>query len=259
MQNNFIPLTNRIMFHEIYVKNISFLENFLESYFHYPKNYLQNKIKIHNKKINNYKFKNNLLNTVLSFENNLIDIEVYNKLNFTNLQKSKKFIMRLYQLDLNNNFKNFIQINIVKECHVKCAKKIKNQYQLLKNNNIPDAIGRDLRIDIIRLDLLPIKKEDKKYNENLDLHLRILNANNLEQINDLVQGDEQMEKILTKIKEFIITKETEKLFNETKWLERNAKEEGYNIAKEKIIKLIEKDLSKEQINKIKQLSYIDLN
>ena len=205
------PLYGDLMFKYIfgYQKNVAFTEFLLETLFAY--NYrilknvkIKNSVKLDRKTVKDKKFETDVLVELPKGE--LINLEMYTKYDKNASIKSVMYITSIFscQLRVAEDYsltKQVIQINFVKDNNYKNEKMIK-KYTLMEQNSLVDKIIPEL----FQIIVINVASEEKilynKREKDFYLLMKLINAETLEEMEEVVKGNEIMEKILEEMKKF---------------------------------------------------------
>jgi len=193
-------------------------------------------------------------------DDEIINIEIYNKFEEKEIKKSYAYGCRLYanQLKVKENYENLkkvISINLIKgkniEKEIIKKYKIKNiENGMLLSNELIDMI-------IIRFDI----RKTNCYNEFERFHrmLAMLDAESIEELENIAKGDEIMSEMAQYVKDFIEDEETNRMFDKERdiRLEERIKTKNDTI-NDIAIKLKKYNISDEKISICTGLSIDDI-
>ena len=205
------PLHGDLMFKYIfgYQRNVDFTEFLLETLFDY--NYgilknikIKNSVKLDRKTVQDKKFETDILIELPKGE--IINLEMYTKYDRNASIKSVMYVTSIFSSQLKvaedyNLTKQVIQVNFVKDNKYKNEKMIK-KYTLMEQNSLVDKIIPEL----FQIIVINVASEEKilynKREKNFYLLMKLINAETLEEMEEVVKGNEIMEKILEEMKNF---------------------------------------------------------
>ena len=151
-KKNFIPLSNDILFKDIFSNPINhqFLEDLLECHLGLKKGSLSHKLNVRQEETLNkfHYFDKNIRGDLLITTNNLIiNIEMHSFFNEIAYIKSEYYIMRIYSTELKkgmnyNQITKVTQINFINETNIQISEEIKSSI----------VIGKNAEMDFVRLD-----------------------------------------------------------------------------------------------------------
>ena len=206
------PLHGDLMFKYIfgYQKNVAFTEFLLETIFNYYyygifKNIkIKNSVKLDQNTVRDKKFETDVLVELPTGE--IINLEMYTKYDRNASIKSVMYVTSIFSSQLKvaedyNLTKQVIQINFVKDNKYKNEKMIK-KYTLMEQNSLVDKIIPEL----FQIIVINVASEEKilynKREKDFYLLMKLINAETLEEMEEIVKGNEMMEKILEEMKRF---------------------------------------------------------
>ena len=205
------PLHGDLMFKHIfgYQNNVDFTEFLLETLFYY--NYrafknlkIKNSVKLDQKTVRDKKFETDVLVELPTGE--IINLEMYTKYDRNASIKSVMYVTSIFssQLKISEDYnltKQVTQINFVKDNKYKNEKMIK-KYTLVEQNSLVDKIIPEL----FQIIVINVASEEKilynKREKDFYLLMKLINAETLEEMEEIVKGNEMMEKILEEMKRF---------------------------------------------------------
>lgn len=206
------PLHGDLTFKHIfgYQKNVAFTEFLLETIFYYYyygifKNIkIKNSVKLDQNTVNDKKFETDVLVELPTRE--LINLKMYTKYDRNASIKSVMYVTSIFSSQLKvaedyNLTKQVIQINFVKDNKYKNDKMMK-KYTLMEQNSLVDKIIPEL----FQIIVINVASEEKilynKRKKDFYLLMKLINAETLEEMEEIVKGNEIMEQILEEMKKF---------------------------------------------------------
>lgn len=187
----------------------------------------------------------------------ILSIEMYSRFGLREYKKSASYITKLYsdQLKKNDDYYNakkviglsFMTGNYHRDCY-----EIINEYGFNKKRTI-ETIYEDevLMLDLIRVDLVNVelytytKKRFFKW-------LKLINAKSIEEMKNIANGDEIMEKTVKYLQEFVNDPEILEIYSHDRLNQLNAYDDGVAQGRTE-------GIEQEKINTAKNLLNIGLN
>ena len=228
------PLTNDICFKYIFSKAI-ILKDFLNSFFLF----IGKKEKVVSVKSNTEvelfgsKYKHKVFYgdiLVLTNTESILSIEMYNHFEKEEFNKSVSYLTRIFssQLERGEEYQRVrktIGINLMKGNYHYNNFYLVNDYGFINKLNYGGIKDECLEMYLIRLDL--VKENVYNYNEKRFIKwLKLINAEGVEEMKKIVEGDEGMEQVLKFMEDFLNDEEIRNVYDKINDVEYYAKKEG---------------------------------
>ena len=254
-----VPLSNNIMFKYIFgtSKNKRYTQDLLEKLYNLKEGTLNN-IKIINSvnvtkaNINKKDFE---LDIVVELENkNKINIEMYTKYDNNSETKSLMYVTSLLSKELlkgetYDKVKGISQINFVKGNRIHKDNQAIKRYLIMNEDN-PSDIILDKLLEIIIVDV-DLKSKNKYNKDGFEKYRRLIGAETIEEMEEIVKGEEIMEEIVEDMKKYSVDDIFKGMFHPSRLLQsqlNTAREEGLAQGKEEEIEKIARTMLKEKID-----------
>ena len=159
------------------------------------------------------------------------------------LNKSKSYAFRIYgtQLKSGDEYlpKAVVQVNI---CGSMTGNTELSRYGLLDiDRKVFGILEDDFIIYFINLDKIKAKNYNVGKNDKMNKYFRLFNAQSIEEMEEISEGDEIFMSITECLKEFLNDEETQKMFARDAWQARKnqeiGKERGLKLGEERGLKL----------------------
>ena len=229
-----ISLTDDICFKYIFSKE-EILKDFLNSFFEF----MGKKEKVVSTKSNTEaelfgsKYKHKVFyGDILVYTNtgSILSIEMYNKFQKEEFNKSISYLTRIFssQLERGEEYQRVrktIGINLMKGNYHYNNFYLVNDYGFINKLNYGGIKDECLEMYLIRLDL--VKENVYNYNEKRFIKwLKLINAEGVEEMKKIVEGDEGMEQVLKFMEDFLNDEEIRNVYDKINDVEYYAKKEG---------------------------------
>ena len=233
----FIWLTNDLVFKYIF-SHEDILMDFLNSYLEFvgsdlrvldahitPQKFVQNDhIKLHDCYLD--------ICVVLS-NREIINIEMYNNFGMPECKKSLTYASMLYSHQLKkkepyDNAKKVTSLNIMKGNFNEENNSLLNKYELINLKNHKKLLEDGLEMLLLRLDILE-KEEYSKDKSRCIRWLKIMNAKDYEEAEEIAKGDKYLMSTVEMVRDFVSDPEVRSLFDRDKLKEESAELRGKKV------------------------------
>ena len=229
-----ISLTDDICFKYIFSKE-EILKDFLNSFFEFMgKKEKGVSIKSNTEaELFGSKYKHKVFyGDILVYTNtgSILSIEMYNKFQKEEFNKSISYLTRIFssQLERGEEYQRVrktIGINLMKGNYHYNNFYLVNDYGFINKLNYGGIKDECLEMYLIRLDL--VKENVYNYNEKRFIKwLKLINAEGVEEMKKIVEGDEGMEQVLKFMEDFLNDEEIRNVYDKINDVEYYAKKEG---------------------------------
>lgn len=243
----FRNLTDDICFKHLFKEKI-FLKDFLESFFNYigiKKKVVDLKVTAEEEMQGTKRDHKIFYGDIMAYldTDEIVSIEMYTHFHEREFKKSLSYLARAFSDRLKQGdyllAKKVISINLMEENYHLNNFQMLNNYGFVKKFNYGAMKDEYLEMYLIRLDLIKEIVYSKK-EKRLVRWLKLIKANNFEEMRKIAGGDEIMERAIEFMERFVNDEEVRNIYDKINDAKLYAKEEG---VKEGILETAKKMLS----------------
>ncbi len=230
----FRNLTDDICFKHLFKEKI-FLKDFLESFFNYigiKKKVVDLKVTAEEEMQGTKRDHKIFYGDIMAYldTDEIVSIEMYTHFHEREFKKSLSYLARAFsdQLKQGEDYllaKKVISINLMEENYHLNNFQMLNNYGFVNKFNYGAMKDEYLEMYLIRLDLIREIVYNKK-KKKLVRWLKLIKANNFEEMRKIARGDETMERAIEFMERFVNDEEVRNIYDKINDVELYAKEEG---------------------------------